>query len=389
MTRSFTTANWNTPPFLRQSFQQVQSLFPTARIRRNPAGGSAFATRPIDLMDIEVFVGSGAVRPVRDVLADNNTDAFLVVRDGVIITEDYRNGMRQDSVHLINSITKSYAGMLAGILVGDGVLDTGRLVSDYLPGFSETAFAGSTVQHLLDMTAAPYFNENYASPDADFWHEASTVGWCPHLRAADSPASLFEYALGRTEQAHVDGTAFEYRTLLTNVLAMVIEAAGGQPVTELLETRVWQPLGCENDASLVVDPTGFAYMGAGLSASARDLARFGDMLCNNGRANGTQIVPADWIESTLRGSDLLRAQFAAGAYADTSPGGHYHNQVWANDGLGILVCSGIHGQLILVERATKTVVVALSTHDIPQDQAKINDLNFCAFSVASSVELPV
>ena len=97
-------------------------------------------------------------------------------------------------------------------------------------------------------------------------------------------------------------------------------------------------IGPEQDANVVVDGAGFPYMGAGMSACARDLARFGELLRNDGFYNGQQIVPADWVQQTRAGSDHLRHLFAHSDYARMIKGGHYHNQTWGNAPAGILMC---------------------------------------------------
>lgn len=143
---------------------------------------------------------------------------------------------------------------------------------------------------------------------------------------------------------------------------MAIERATQQSAAKLVEEKIWQPLGPEQDAAVVVDSSGFPYFGAGMNACARDLARFGEMLAQNGRYNGRQIAPERWVEDTADGNEQVKALFAAGAYSGLFAGGHYRNQVWADSTRGLLVCIGIHGQTIYVNRNTGVVVVKLSTH---------------------------
>ena len=131
---------------------------------------------------------------------------------------------------------------------------------------------------------------------------------------------------------------------------MVLERVSGQPLQTLLQERLWRRLGPEQDANVVVDRAGFPYMGAGMSACARDLARFGELLRNDGFYNGQQIVPADWVQQTRAGSDHLRHLFAHSDYARMIRGGHYHNQTWGNAPAGIVMCVGIHGQTIHVNK---------------------------------------
>lgn len=384
MKRSFDATTWNQAPHNRRSFQNVQSLFPTARIRRAEQP-TPFESTLTDLSTIQYEGVGGKQHTVQEMLENNFTDSLLVLHEGIIVTEQYSNNMQRDTVHLVNSVTKSYTGMLTGILAEEGLINPQSKVTDYIEAFSNTALKDATIKQVLDMTAGVAYTEDYASLTDDFWHETATVGWRPDLKTQDSPDTLFDYALGRVELEAEDGHAFHYRTLLTNVLAMVIERASSIPVPDLLEAKIWQPLGCETDGALVVDPSGFPYMGAGLSASARDLARFGEMLRNNGRFNGKQVVPESWIQSTLNGSEELRQLFAESDYSAVIEGGHYCNQTWAHRDLGILMCIGIHGQVIVANQQHDSVVVVLSTHEQPADDYKFAELIACAITLSSSV----
>jgi CubicO group peptidase (beta-lactamase class C family) len=383
--RSFDISNWGYPPHNRASFQQVQSLFPTVRLRRGPGPIVPFGEALRELGDVEVVGTDRHPRSVRQVLDTTYTDAWLVVKDGAIVAEAYRNGMTADSHHLLNSVSKSFLGMLAGVLAADGVLDPGAQLSTYLPEFQETAFARTTVQHALDMTAAVRYGEDYADPAADFWRETAVVGWRTPRDSASIPPSLLAYACSLNDTDHADGTHFHYRTVLTNVVGMAIERATGQSLAALMEVRIWQKLRPEQDAAVVVDRTGFPYFGAGMNACARDLARFGQMLLENGRYAGEQIVPANWVQDTVRGSDALRALFAASDYAGMIEGGHYRNQVWAAAEPGTMFCIGIHGQTIYVNQPARVVIVKLSTHPQPVEAPLFADAFTAMGAVAAGL----
>lgn len=383
--RDFTAENWGYAPYNRQSFQQVQSLFPTARLRRGAAGPSELPRREQDITHIEYDSVDGTKKTVGHMLGNSYNDAFLVVKDGAVVAEHYDNGMGPDSLHLINSISKSFLGMLAGILVGRGLIDPEKKVSAYIPEFSANAFAETSVRQVLDMTAAVKFDEDYDNPDEDFWVETSVVGWRPALVKPSAPQTLFEYALSRTEKVQADGAVFNYRTLLTNVLGMVIERAAGQPLQHLMEQELIQKLGFEQDCNVVVDRQGFPYFGAGMSVCARDLARLGLMLMNNGTHNGQQIVPEPWVTDTRVGDDALRASLAATSYGGGLPGGHYRNQCWAHNDLSLIICIGIHGQTILCDRGNRAVVVKLTSHPKPAPAEFYGDVFSASLTIAASV----
>ena len=364
---AYSSANWNQPPHNRHSFQHMSALFATRTIQRSTKSAMAFEYALEDTSQLTYPVSKGATEPLQHFLDSTFTDAFLVLKEGVIVTEEYRNNMQDNTQHLLNSVSKSFVGMLAGIAVEDGLLDTSKYVSAYLPELANSAFSETTVQRALDMTAAVAYSEDYDQPKDDFWHEAAVVGWRPDLQSDSSPRSLIDYCKERSQTEQGEGERFHYRTVLTNLCTAVIERATNTPFCEFFAQRLWQPLGPEQDANVVVDPTGLPYMGAGMSACARDLARFGEMLRNDGFYNDQQILPASWVRDTRLGNDELRELFAASDYHGLLPNGHYTNQVWADRESDEIMCIGIHGQTIYIHRSKQLVCVKLSSHPYPTD----------------------
>jgi len=364
---AYSSANWNQPPHNRHSFQHMSALFATQTIQRSTKSAMAFEYALEDTSQLTYPVSKGATEPLQHFLDSTFTDAFLVLKEGVIVTEEYRNNMQDNTQHLLNSVSKSFVGMLAGIAVEDGLLDTSKYVSAYLPELANSAFGETTVQRALDMTAAVAYSEDYDQPTDDFWHEAAVVGWRPDLQSDSSPRSLIDYCKERSQTEQGEGERFHYRTVLTNLCTAVIERATNTPFCEFFAQRLWQPLGPEQDANVVVDPTGLPYMGAGMSACARDLARFGEMLRNDGFYNDQQILPASWVRDTRLGNDELRELFAASDYHGLLPNGHYTNQVWADRESDEIMCIGIHGQTIYIHRSKQLVCVKLSSHPYPTD----------------------
>ena len=253
---AYSSANWNQPPHNRHSFQHMSALFATQTIQRSTKSAMAFEYALEDTSQLTYPVSKGATEPLQHFLDSTFTDAFLVLKEGVIVTEEYRNNMQDNTQHLLNSVSKSFVGMLAGIAVEDGLLDTSKYVSAYLPELANSAFSETTVQRALDMTAAVAYSEDYDQPKDDFWHEAAVVGWRPDLQSDSSPRSLIDYCKERSQTEQGEGERFHYRTVLTNLCTAVIERATNTPFCEFFAQRLWQPLGPEQDANVVVDPTG-------------------------------------------------------------------------------------------------------------------------------------
>jgi hypothetical protein len=368
--RDVTTDNWGAAPFNRWSFQHVQELFPTCRLARGTGPQLPLSLEPRPLLEIEYPAAPGERTSVRATLERACCDAFVVAHGGRIVAEHYFNGMGRHSHHLLNSVTKSFVGMLAGIAVGRGQLDPALPVAHYLPELDTSAWRGTTVRNLLDMTAAARYAEDYADPLTDFWKEAAVVGWRPALRDSHTPATLLDYARSLGGQDMANGERFQYRTVCTNVLGMVLERAMGARLATLLETELWSQLATEHDATIVVDAAHFPFAGAGMNATARDLLNFGLMMVDDGRLQGRQVVPAAWIADTAAGDGSSRDCFVRGEYGELLQGWHYRNQVWvASSAPPVMLAIGIHGQLLYMDKGRGLVVVMLCSQPEPLDLA--------------------
>jgi CubicO group peptidase (beta-lactamase class C family) len=160
------------------------------------------------------------------------------------------------------------------------------------------------------------------------------------------------------------------------MLGWVCERASGTAMAQLLSELIWHVLGMENDAYITVDVTGAAIHDGGLCATARDVARFGQLLLDNGRArSGVQVLPAWWTKDILVGAPDAKDAFAHTSSFETGmPGGHYRHQCWVPFAGGqVLVALGIHGQMVYVDQATGTVGVKLSSWPLPQSPARFHD----------------
>jgi len=356
MSVPITLVNWQDPEHLAWSYRHIDELITTARVRR------ADRASPLRLLAARA---PGALT-VRRLLDDEATDGLIVLHRGEIVLEEYRRAMRSDDVHLLQSVSKSITGTLTGILVGQGALAASDAVTAHVPELAGTSFAGASVQDLLDMRAGTRFDENYADPASDIRTSEAQFGWAPGPRPArDAVAYLSTLANHRPH-----GGRFEYRSILTDVLGLVLERASGRPFAETLGNELWAPMGAETDASVTVSADRFAVADGGISVSLRDLARFGRLVLDDGVAQGRQIVPAQWLADTLAGDDDARAAFAQDEHSAELPGGHYRNQWWVPPGRQVLLGLGIHGQFLFVDRGTDTVIALLSTWPTPLDAGR-------------------
>jgi CubicO group peptidase (beta-lactamase class C family) len=393
--RLVTLSNWQDAPWNRWSFQHVAELMPAARISRGDGPALELPGESGDLSDLPFRTVAGTSSTLGAYLEASYTDGFIALHHGRIVVELYSNGMTPGTRHLLQSVSKSLTGALAGALVGSGALDPGGLVTDYVPVLRGTSFEGATVRHLLDMTAGTRFSEDYDDPAADVRRYEIAAGWQP--AAAGQPATdLAAYIAGLSSQS-AHGEAFAYRSILTDVLALVVEGASGMRFAEAMSDLLWSRIGAEYDAEITVDRHGNAMSDGGFSVTLRDLARFGSLYLWGGCLNGRQVLPAAWVADTRFADPACREVFLASlepAHAELSPAhqacasrGHYRNQWWVLDpGAGVMMGSGIYGQYVYVDAARDVVLAKLSSLPRPLDPTVSADALSAFASLAAHLE---
>lgn len=379
-----TLANWRQAPWNCWSFHHVQEILPVARVANDPA---RVATPPYagnQLRDLE-FLGPGSERwTLGRLLPETSTDGLLVMQGGRIVHEWYGNGLAPRDPHIVFSVSKSITGILAGILVERGQLDPAAPVTRYIPEAAGSAYGDCTVRHVLDMTVGIAFVEDYLDTTGDFARYRAATGWNP----VGDPALAgdlrgFLLSLRRDETPH--GAKFHYVSPNSDLLGWIIERAGGAPYASLLSALIWQPMGAEADAHVTVDRLGAARSAGGICVTLRDLARFGELVRNDGRAGARQVVPRSWIED-IRNNGDQRAWLATETAARFLPAGRYRSQWYmiGNDS-GAFCAVGIHGQWIYVDPAAEMVIAKLSSQPLPVQEATDRLLLAAFAAIAAAV----
>ena len=355
-------------PQIRWSLCHMRELVATVNVWRGDGAPSALpeALRT-DAVEALVFQDlQGRKRAWIDSLHDTYTDGIVVLHRGRRVYERYFGILKPQVPHSCFSITKSYAATLAASLVHEGVLDETRRVPHYLPEMKGTAYEDATLREVLDMQIGVAYSELYSDPKADIWDYSRAGGLLPRPPGYTGADNFYEYLVTlRKEGRH--GEAFAYKTVNTEVLCWIVKRVTGVPFARMLGERLWSPLGCEQDAYITVDPLGVPMGGGGLSATLRDLARFGEMLRCEGAFGGRQLVPAAVVAGIRRGSDP--AKFAKAGYALL--GGYSYRDMWwvSHNELGAFEARGIHGQRLYVAPGAEMVVARFASHPIASSAA--------------------
>jgi CubicO group peptidase (beta-lactamase class C family) len=382
-----TLANWQDPPFNRWAFQHMRELIPSQVIPAGSRGPAALPASSALMVNPVVTRPDGSTATIEDVLAGTFTDAWVVLHDGELVTERYYGGMTAATRHLLMSVSKSIVGCVAGVLAGQGLLDLAAPVTAYVPEVAGSGYDGASIRDLLDMRTGVAFRETYTELDAEVRVMERSMGWRPALPG--DPKGAYPY-LATLGTAGPHGVEFTYRSADSDMLGWACERASGTRMADLISAIIWQPIGAQSDAEITCDALGSAIHDGGVSATARDLARFGQMLVDDGTALGRTVVPEAWLYDVRAPEPGVREAFARTDNEYVLPGGWYRSQFWVIPGPGgpVLVCLGIHGQLIYADRATRTVVVKLSCWPHAQHVGYLLDtLRACA-AVAASLSAP-
>jgi CubicO group peptidase (beta-lactamase class C family) len=366
-----TLDNWQTAEQVGWTFCHIAEIFPTATISRGSERAVPLSRRITSFADLSCRDADGESTTVGAIMKATETDGWMVVHDGKLVAEQYAGAMEPDTLHLLMSVSKSVVGILVGALAGQGVLNVDEQVTAYVPELEHSGYSGATLRQLLDMRSGIAFSEDYLNPDAEVRVLEQAVGWAPR-RSPDVPRTLRGFLLTlRQDSPH--GGPFNYRSCETDVLGWVCEAAAGRRFPELASELIWSRLGADFDANIGVDSEGTGMFDGSMSAALCDLARFGSVIAREGTSlSNHQVVPAAWIADSFAGGPDSRDAFGSSPSDTRMPGGMYRNQFWFPwPDREVLLCLGIHGQMIYVDRATGLVAAKASSWPTPQDPWKL------------------
>jgi CubicO group peptidase (beta-lactamase class C family) len=276
-----------------------------------------------------------------DTLANYETTAFLIIKDSAISYEHYYEGYDEQSISNSFSAAKSIISLLVGIAIFDTAIESVfQPVSDFIPSFSEGDKANITIRDLLTMSSGLKWKESYANP----FSVTTEAYYGRDLKGL----------VNKVGSEELSGQRFQYKSIDTQILAEVLEIATGQSVSDYAANRLWRKIGAENDALWSLDKAcGMEKGFCCFNSTARDFARIGQLVLNNGQWNdGIQVVHPDYI---------LMATTPAAYSGENSMIDFYGYQWWILNYRGKLIpyARGILGQYIFVLKDKNAVVVRL------------------------------
>ncbi len=292
----------------------------------------------------ETVVINGQTKPLMPLLEQLDTTALVIIKDGALIFEDYYKGTAKDDLRISWSVAKSFASGLFGKALESGQIKSlDDRVESYVPALKGSAYEGATIRNVMNMSSGVKFNEDYIDPKSDINKMGRVLGL---------GQSMDSFAASIKTRAFEPGSQWQYVSVDTHVLAMVLSAASGKSLHDLFNETYSANLGFGRAPFYITDGKDAAFAMGGLNLRTRDYAKFGQLFLQGGQwqdANGTtiQVIPEDWVKASTGHSAPQLSGRGVG----------YGYQWWVpmpQDGLdagphkGDFFAVGIYGQYIYV-----------------------------------------
>lgn len=264
-------------------------IFPERRIAKSERPYSYVREINSALADLTVNY-SDKQKSLREFVESTDTTSFIIVKNDVIIYEQYANGYDENSVNTSFSMAKSAVSLLVGKAIEKGFIESvDEPISNYIGEFANKEIGKTTIEDLLLMRSDILYEENkflwFGDDSLTYWHD-----------------NLRELALSHTDLTNKYNGKFHYNNYHPLLLGIILERSTGTSVSEFFEREIWQKIGAEYDASWSLDgeKSGFEKMESGINFRAVDFLKIGSVVLHEGFWNGSNIVGKEWLDlSTL------------------------------------------------------------------------------------------
>lgn len=274
---------------------------------------------------------------------DTDMHHLMVLRHGNVICEVDFAPYRKGIWHITHSMCKSITGMAIGFLIEEGKLELSENIYQIFPDkgslWTKMFHPEITVENLLNMTSGVTFNESGIISGND-WLES-------YLNAS---------------VAEKPGSQFQYNSLNSYVFSAIVTERTGMPMDEYLEPRLFEPLGITN-YFWEKCPKGITKGGWGLFMTAEDMAKLGQLYLNKGKWNGIQIIPEEWVDTSI----TKKVESIEGTYG-------YGYQLWMEERPGSFEYNGMLGQNVLVFPDVDMVIVTNAGNEELFQSGKMLDI---------------
>lgn len=230
--------------------------------------------------------------PATEFLAKNHkelkTVAYLIIKNDSIWHESYFDGFDKNSKSNSFSMAKSIVTMAMGKAIMEGKIKSlNQKVTDFFPELKGKYAKEVTIGDLSSMASGLSWDEKYYSPFSIVtraYFDDDLKGVILGLDIKEKPGQSFKYLSGATQ-----------------LLAMCVEKATGEHLSDYVSKHFWQPMGAENEALWQLDeaPDGIEKAYCCIASNARDFARFGKLYLNDGKWNGKQLLDSAFVKKCI------------------------------------------------------------------------------------------
>ncbi|MEO7315340.1 MAG: serine hydrolase [Ginsengibacter sp.] len=182
-------------PAIRWGVVHMREMLPTINVSRGLDAPGKLEYKLDKNIDVLTFMPWGEKTPMtwEASLWKNYTDGTIILHKGKVVYERYFGALTENDVHAVMSLTKSFTGTLASILVAEGKLDEKKLVPYYVPELKNSAYSDATIRQVMDMTTALKYSEDYANPKADIWDFSAAGNPLPKPKEYTGPEGYYQY----------------------------------------------------------------------------------------------------------------------------------------------------------------------------------------------------
>ena len=289
------------------------------------------------------------LRSVGDYLDQWPVTGLLIARKGRILHEEYRFGRSAEMRLTSWSMAKSVTSLLFGIAIDKGLIKSlDDMPQFYVPSLQGTLHGQIKIRHLLNMSSGANVLHERDPPRID------VPAFLGQASARTLGTDLEQVVRGCRDVMEQPGIRYNYNELCPLTLGMVLRAVSQMSLAQFTQQNLWQTIGAESDATWLTDSLGKEYNCVGFAARLRDWARLGQLVAQRGEMEGRQIVSGAWIDDcATHGSQDAQVRFGV-----MQPDMGYKNFFWHPRANGAwLMMNGHHGQRVLVDRASQTVLV--------------------------------
>ena len=312
-----------------------------------PAHNIAPSTTPIELPighenAPTTVTWQGSKVSWQEFLDKSYTNVFLILRNGVITYQYYRDGFTPTTRLPSYSVGKTMLSLVVGQLIAQGKIKESDTFVSYFPEYKTGgSFDKITVQQLLDMQSGVGVSDNYP---------AGPSGWGVAIAQMYATTDMRWFIKHNRKMAFEPGSKAVYRSVDPQLIGMIVKKVTGMTIAEYFSKNIWQPIGALTPATWNVDRNnGIEKTFCCFNASAPDYAKVGLMVLNNGMVGDKHIIDAAWVKR-LNTPVVTMDNWGYGAY------------MW-HPFPGVSTMDGLHGQYVYIDPATRTVIVKLS--DVP------------------------